>query len=107
MHTDMPVQVFDAARVERARKIWWTVYMLDRELSSLMGLPIQLADENITAKYPMCETSDQGKALRLHTKLCKIIASVVGSKYINTAASFLTVYSGLRTRRSLRRQVPG
>lgn len=100
MHTELPQQVFGTARVERARNIWWTVYMLDRELSSLMGLPIQMADENITAQFPAPETQEQATAFRLHVKLCRVIARVVGSEFTQLIANYLlTASSGLRPRR--------
>ena len=81
MHTELPSQVFRPTQIDRARHIWWTVYMLDRELSSLMGLPIQLADENISACLPSQPENEQDSALRLHIKLCRIMAKVVSSKF--------------------------
>lgn len=88
MHTEMPAQIISSPRVERARKIWWTVYRLDRELSSLMGLPIQLADENITAHYPSFDTPEQSTAFRLHIKMCRCIASVIGSESAGITSFF-------------------
>ncbi|KAJ9653867.1 hypothetical protein H2201_009087, partial [Coniosporium apollinis] len=81
MHTDMPPGTFDTSQIERARHIWWTVYILDRELSSLMGLPVQIADENINASLPTLQSSEQATALRLHIKLCRIVAQVVSTVY--------------------------
>jgi proline utilization trans-activator len=81
MHTDLPPGTFGDSQIERARHIWWTAYILDRELSSLMGLPVQLADENIHAKFPSMQSSEQAKGLGLHIKLCRIVAQVVSSKF--------------------------
>lgn len=81
MHTDLPPGAFEDSQIERARHIWWTAYILDRELSSLMGLPNQVADENIHAKFPSMPSIDQAKGLRLHIKLCRIVAQVVSSKF--------------------------
>jgi proline utilization trans-activator len=79
MHTELPAHLCTGRQIERARAIWWTVYMLDRELSSLMGLPIQIADENITTMLPPAQTDEQATAFRLHIKLCRIMAQVVRS----------------------------
>lgn len=81
MHTDLPPGTFEDSQIERARHVWWTAYILDRELSSLMGLPNQLADENIHTKFPSVQSSDQDKGLRVHIKLCRIVAQVVSSKF--------------------------
>lgn len=81
MHIDMPVKTFGAARIERARHIWWTVYVLDRELSSLMGLPVQLPDENITAELPAFNTPEQSAAFGLYIKICRLNAEVVSSGF--------------------------
>ena len=81
MHTALPADVFGHATVERARNIWWTVYILDRELSSLMGVPIQLADESISAEFPASHASGSSTAPRLHIKLCRIVAQVVSTIY--------------------------
>lgn len=80
MHTDMPLNTFGASQIERARRIWWTVYILDRELSSLMGLPMQLSDETITANLPTFNSSEQVAALSLYIKLCRLNAQVISSK---------------------------
>lgn len=87
MHTDLPVETFGAQRVEQARRIWWTVYILDRELSSLMGLPVQITDEIINAKLPNYDSAVQVSATNIHIKLCRTIAQVLRSEY--TTASHL------------------
>ena len=52
MNTDMESQYFAEGTVERSRETWWTVYVLDRLMSSTLGVPLALADENITARLP-------------------------------------------------------
>ena len=80
MHTDLPIETFGAATVERARRIWWTVYILDRELSSLMGLPVQITDEIISAELPSYQSTAQISATNIHIKLCRTIAQVLRSE---------------------------
>ncbi|KAK5087789.1 hypothetical protein LTR05_002004 [Lithohypha guttulata] len=81
MHTDLPAELFATSQIERARHIWWTVYILDKELSSFMGLPVQIADENINASLPTYSSNERAAALRLHIKLCRIVAQVVNTVY--------------------------
>ncbi|KAL2414860.1 hypothetical protein ABEF95_006427 [Exophiala dermatitidis] len=81
MHTELPTEVFGEAQIERARRIWWTIYILDRELSSLMGLPVQISEENIHAKLPSLQSATGLAALDIHIKLCRIIARVVNTVY--------------------------
>ncbi|KAF4339946.1 positive activator of transcription [Fusarium beomiforme] len=77
MHTDMPVDQLGDRTVERSRRIWWTVYVLDREMSSLMGLPQSIHDDDIHHQLPHFDGSTQRvAALHMQIRLCRTIASV-------------------------------
>ncbi|KAF5670057.1 positive activator of transcription [Fusarium heterosporum] len=77
MHTDMPVDQLGEQIVERSRRIWWTVYVLDREMTSLMGLPQSLLDDDIHPQLPHFDGSTQRvAALHMQIRLCRSIASV-------------------------------
>ncbi|KAM5344402.1 hypothetical protein ACJ41O_012939 [Fusarium nematophilum] len=52
MHTDMPHEHLGEQKVERSRRIWWTVYVLDREMTSLMGLPQSIHDDDVHPQLP-------------------------------------------------------
>lgn len=77
MHTDMPVDQLGDRIVERSRRIWWTVYILDREMTSLMGLPQSVHDDDIHPALPHFGDSTQRvAALHMQIRLCRSIASV-------------------------------
>ncbi|KAJ5263252.1 hypothetical protein N7478_010857 [Penicillium angulare] len=82
MHTQMPVEYLGEHLVQRCRKIWWTVYILDREMTSLMGLPQSLSDEHINTLLPSFTGSLQRTAgINMHIKLSRIIAEISGTVY--------------------------
>jgi proline utilization trans-activator len=77
MHTDMPVADLGEPLVQRCRKIWWTVYILDRQMTSLMGLPQNIRDEDITCRLPSFAGSAQrAAALDTQVKLARIYADI-------------------------------
>lgn len=82
MHTQMPIEYLGEDMVQRCRKIWWTVYILDREMTSLMGLPQTLNDDHIDTHLPTFPHSIQRTAaIGMHIKLSRIIAEINSSKY--------------------------
>lgn len=81
MHMDMPVQYLGEAVVERCRRIWWTVYVLDREMTSLMGVPQSIHDEDMCPQLPTFAGSMQrAAALGMQVKLSRTIAAINGGK---------------------------
>ena len=81
MHTQMSSQDLDESMVQRCRKVWWTVYMLDRQMSSLMGLPLAIRDEDVSAPLPIFPNQSQKNyALLLHVRLSRLVAEILNSK---------------------------
>lgn len=82
MHTDMPVENLGEPLVQRCRKIWWTVYILDRQMTSLMGLPQSIRDDDITCQLPSFPGSTQrAAALDMQIKLSRIYAEIARSTF--------------------------
>ncbi|KAL5003290.1 hypothetical protein BDV10DRAFT_154615 [Aspergillus recurvatus] len=82
MHTDMPVQHLGEALVQRCRKIWWTIYILDRQMTSLMGLPQSIQDSQIHPQLPSFPGSPQKVvALSMQIRMCQIIAEINSTVY--------------------------
>lgn len=80
MHTDMPVENLGEPLVQRCRKIWWTIYILDRQMTSLMGLPQSIRDDDVTCKLPDFPGSAQrAAALNMQIKLSRIYAEIARS----------------------------
>ena len=70
MHTDMPVQYLGEHLVERCRRAWWTAYVLDREMTSSVGLPQSVIDDDIHPQLPNFAGSVQrSAALNMQIKL--------------------------------------
>ncbi|KAJ5005160.1 putative transcriptional regulatory protein [Colletotrichum sp. SAR 10_66] len=77
MHTDMPTQVLGEAYVERCRRIWYTAHILDREMTSLFGLPPSIHDDYVQCQLPTYSGSSQRTAaLRMRIKLSEVIGSI-------------------------------
>jgi proline utilization trans-activator len=80
MHTDMPVENLGQPLVQRCCKIWWTVYILDRQMTSLMGLPQSIRDEDITCRLPdILDPAQRVSALDMQIKLARIYAEIAKS----------------------------
>jgi proline utilization trans-activator len=81
MHTDMESTFLDQRLVERSRETWWTVYILDRLMSSLLGVPLTLADEDVTARLPSFAGSiKRSSALTAQIRICRATAAIQQSK---------------------------
>lgn len=80
VHTDVQDNRISEALVQRGRKIWWTVHLLDRQMSSLQGLPLAIRDEDISAKLPSFQGRIQKSAiLHTHLQLSSTMAMIVTS----------------------------
>jgi hypothetical protein len=80
MHTSMPVEALGDDMVQRSGKIWWTIYILDREMTSLMGLPQSINDRYVQTQLPTFADTSETMSLGMHIKLSQIIAEVNSSK---------------------------
>ncbi|XPS72374.1 hypothetical protein M3J09_004539 [Ascochyta lentis] len=82
MHTDMPVMNLGDVVVQRCRKIWWTIFILDRHMTSLMGLPQSIRDEDVSCQLPNYQNSPQrAAALNMQIKLAKIHTDIASTVY--------------------------
>ncbi|GFF25162.1 LOW QUALITY PROTEIN: putative C6 transcription factor [Aspergillus udagawae] len=82
LHRALPVEQLGQKRVERCTKVWWTVYILDRKFSSLIGSPASVNDEDVTTVLwdPMT-CSQETAALSLHVKITQVITRVLNTVY--------------------------
>ncbi|KAI1291184.1 fungal-specific transcription factor domain-containing protein [Xylaria venustula] len=90
LHREMVLGDRTEAEVQRHRAIWWTIYILDRKFSSLMGAPTSIQDEDITVNLPGKNQTE--KVLRTHVTMSRLLATVVDSVYRvdgNLGPSFL------------------
>lgn len=78
LHWDVQAQDVGEKSVHRCRRIWWTVYALDRRLSALSGTPISLRDEDITTLLSL-ENNDP--TFFLGVKISRLFGDVLYSVY--------------------------
>ncbi|KAL4738952.1 hypothetical protein BDV11DRAFT_205570 [Aspergillus similis] len=82
MHTRMPIGDSDQQVVERCQKIWWTVYILDRHLTSIQGLPQSVDDHFVQTDLPSFMGSPEKIAtMSMHIKLCRSLADISSTVY--------------------------
>ncbi|KAL1608129.1 hypothetical protein SLS60_003068 [Paraconiothyrium brasiliense] len=78
----MPAAELGEAFVQRCRKIWWSIYILDRQMSSQMGVPQSIRDDEITCQLTHFPHSPQRTAaLKMQIKLARIYADIARSVY--------------------------
>lgn len=71
-HADAAKDTLGRAELEHRRRLWWTVYIYERMLSSKLGLPLLLADSQVTAQLPSdIETTDGGFYLFLEAEILR------------------------------------
>ncbi|KAF4435785.1 Proline utilization trans-activator [Fusarium acutatum] len=82
IHTEMQSDALDAAYVQRSRHMFWTLYILERQLISLLGLPLSIADETISARFPDLPGQPQKlEALKIHVDFCRVLAKINQTVY--------------------------
>ncbi|KNG82690.1 Zn(II)2Cys6 transcription factor [Aspergillus nomiae NRRL 13137] len=82
MHTNMSAEHLGDAIVQRCRRIWWTIYILDRQMTSLMGLPQSIRDDQLHHQLPYFPGSPQKAiALSMQIKVCQIMDEISSSVY--------------------------
>lgn len=78
MHTSMQPNSLNEAFIQRCRRLWWTVVILDRQISTTLGLPIQIRDEDITAPLPSFPDSEKrAAATEIQVGLSRALVQVV------------------------------
>lgn len=78
LHWDVQAQDVGETSVHRCRRIWWTVYALDRRLSALCGTPNSLRDEDITT--PLLPDANDS-AFFLGAKISQLFGNVLSTVY--------------------------
>ncbi|KNG82270.1 hypothetical protein ANOM_009869 [Aspergillus nomiae NRRL 13137] len=100
MYTEMHGICLNQDYVQRSSLVWWTCYVLERRMSSLLGVPMGISEESISASFPSISTHIQGaNVLEMQVMLCQILAKVdltvygsegkVDSRYLSATQSVL------------------
>lgn len=81
LHIDMPTLQLGDRHVERCRRAWWTLYVLDHEMTLLMGLPMAIRESDVTCPLPRFSGSKERVAtMDMQVKLYRILANANESK---------------------------
>lgn len=77
---------FDSQRITRKEfehrsRLWWTIYIIDRKLSSLIGVPPTIHDDDIALPKPTIDT-DNGKeiAMAFHVELSSQLGQILNGQ---------------------------
>ncbi|GKZ28926.1 hypothetical protein AbraIFM66950_001884 [Aspergillus brasiliensis] len=82
MHTQLPEDELGAETVARSRDLWWTLYVLDRHISSSVGASMTLHDSDITTLLDPPGTTTQSNAtLGLLVRLSHLLSYILSSIY--------------------------
>ncbi|KAF4969352.1 hypothetical protein FSARC_3427 [Fusarium sarcochroum] len=101
MHTPMKRFSIDDNLIQRYRKSWWTIVVLDRQISAYLGLPIQVQDDDITAPLPVFAESEQRTAaMAIQIGLSRVMSVVMNSVYRRDGSRNLSFISS--TQKALR-----
>ena len=81
MNRETPLDSLSKSDCERRRRLWWTLYIIDRKLSINMGAPLSIADEVIDISLPsQKEHGVSNSALLIHIKLAIVEGQVMSGK---------------------------
>lgn len=66
--------------LERCQNVWWTVFVLERRMSCLMGVPLGISDKDVSIPLPHFPDSPSRTAtVAVHVKLAQAFGQVVNS----------------------------
>ncbi len=104
LHTDLHANVGGDDLVRRHRRLWWTVYTLDRRFSSSFGGPNSVNDEDISTPLPKVtseEDNESETARMLHVQICQLYGRVTSSKSTTSRISISNTPTQLSTARRM------
>ena len=79
-HTNVPSGTLDEHETQRSRNIWWTVFIIERQFTVLMGVPLGINDDEISTPLPNCPDSPHSSTtMAMHVKLSQAFGQVMNS----------------------------
>ncbi|KAK1673881.1 fungal-specific transcription factor domain-containing protein [Colletotrichum godetiae] len=82
LHREPLKSLVNDSEANRLRCVWWTLYILDRKMTSLMGAPNSIQDSDITVQLPRSDpVVHKYKALGIHVVLSQLLAKVLNTVY--------------------------
>ncbi|KAL4894954.1 fungal-specific transcription factor domain-containing protein [Aspergillus ambiguus] len=81
LHTQLPEEELGAATVARCRNLWWTLYTMDRLVSSSLGLPMTTQDSDISTLVNTPSTSLHDIIFSLQIRLTQMLSYILNTIY--------------------------
>ncbi|XEV06902.1 hypothetical protein FSHL1_012189 [Fusarium sambucinum] len=82
IHTEMHSSALDKSYIDKCRHMFWTIYTLERQMGSLMGLPLSISDDVISARFPAFPGQPEKlEALKIHVDFCRVLAQIDQTVY--------------------------
>ncbi|RGP59949.1 hypothetical protein FLONG3_11042 [Fusarium longipes] len=82
IHTEMQSDSLNKSFVDKCRHMFWTIYVLERQMGSLLGLPLSISDDVISAPFPAFPGQPEKlEALRIHVDFCRVLAKIDQTVY--------------------------
>ncbi|KAF4781920.1 hypothetical protein HER10_EVM0005103 [Colletotrichum scovillei] len=108
LHTEMQSHHLNETYVQRCRLVWWTIYVLERQMSALMGVPMFISDECVCTPFPIFyEQAQRTSALHIQIKLAQVLGQIhqtvygiegqLDSRYLGATKAVLQSIAGLAT----------
>lgn len=90
MYTEMQSTYIDEVYMQRCNLMWWTVYVLERRMSSLMGVPMSIAEESISTSLPSSGHTEGSNVLAMQVRICQVLAKIDKSEHSRLSLVILT-----------------
>lgn len=82
-HVNINAGSYDENELTRRRNLWWTVFILERQMSVLLGVPLGISDQEITIPLPYFPDSQFRTSIaRIHVKPSQAIGRVVKGTFM-------------------------
>ncbi|PHH65614.1 hypothetical protein CDD81_2049 [Ophiocordyceps australis] len=81
LHHEVAQGHLDGREREQRRRVWWSVYSLDRILCVKSGNPLTVRDEDVGVDMPAADDDDDDEVLRQYTQLSRILGQMHAAIY--------------------------
>lgn len=80
LHTQLPEQELGTATVTRCRNLWWSLYTMDRHVSSSLGLPMTTKDSDISTLINTPSMGFHDITFSLQVRLSQMLSFILSSE---------------------------
>jgi hypothetical protein len=103
MHTQLPEDVLGSSTVVRCRNIWWSLYIMDRQFSPSLGLPMTTQDSDISTLINPQVSDPRDVTFSLQVRITRMLSFIISGKSCLNYHAFSTS-NMLNIKRSIKRR---